>query len=561
MTTQEFELHLITDNPWQTRPLDEDHAQALALDIQENGLLQPPVGRIHPDRPEYIQLAVGHHRVHAFRLLRQIVFDKHVGPAEPDPKWATIPIDVRELTDLQMATLAIAENHARKDLSAIEKAETLRKLIAEFHLTQADAGKPFGLSQSAVAQLLRLLKLPAGIQVHVQDGTLPERLARQLVSVAKIYPAEAAKIANAAAKADPDQREHVFDEEREDLYRAKGTALYSIPWKLDWPAQPIKVEGHKSLSEIPACKGCEFYLKTDYGPGTCLRKECLDQKRIEHAWLAVPAGAKKAGLPAGVRGQAITDLIPIGFDSKYLERALKSKHASLVVVPAPTKGGWQNDNERKDTTGSEELTVATTDMAALLTAVPKGKEPKTPAPRPPYDYKAEEAKRLAQRKRVETLFGRAIPHLARALPFDDRVVRFLWDALYVYGNNSKFEKAKQPTERAALFVEALLDHKVNYYGGDDAVKDARKNVTAMATAFQAKLPAGWDVDLEPPVPPKPVKPKKQTPNGRAAAAATAGAVALAAKVKPNVHGHTRPAPKPSAAKKNAKRKIAKKGSK
>jgi ParB-like chromosome segregation protein Spo0J len=241
MTIQNFELHLISANPWQTRPLDEDHAQALAADIAEHGLLQAATGRIHPQRPEYIQLATGHHRLHAFRLLRQEIFDKHQGPDEPDPKWATFPIDVREMTDLQMATTAIAENNARKDLSAIEKAQTLSRLIREFNLSQAEAGKPFGLGQAAVANLLRLLKLPEPIQAHVQSGALPERLARQLVSIAKVFPAEAQKIADATAKAGPDKRESEFDEAESEFERKAQAVWLAVPKpKYDYKAEEAK---------------------------------------------------------------------------------------------------------------------------------------------------------------------------------------------------------------------------------------------------------------------------------------------------------------------------------
>lgn len=560
MTIQEFELHLISDNPWQTRPLDEAHAAALAGDIAEHGLLQAPVGRVHPDRPEYIQLATGHHRLAAIRLLRQKVYANQ-GPNTGDRTWSAVGVDVRELSDLQMAQVAIAENHARKDLTALEKAQALKRLIDEFGLTQAKAGEAFTLTQSGVANLLRLLKLPEPIQAHVQSGLLPERLARELVTISKIYPAEAIKIANEAAKAEPETRDGIFDEAREELYRAKGAGMWGMPWKMDWPTEPIKVEGHKSISQIPACTGCEFFRKPPFNgaAGTCLRKECFEQKKIEHAWLQVPAGAKKAGVPAGTRGAAVVDLIPTGFDSKYLDRVLRSKHASLVVVPATGKGNWQNSQQRKDITGSEHLTVATTDVKALELAVPKPKEQPAPRPRPAYDFKAEQAKRQAKEHEIAELFARVAPLLARSIPWSDPVTLFLWELVDdQFGDTGAWKHARTPAERAALLSKALLFERLehNVYGEDSfSTKRAHDIVLIVAQAFGAKLPNDWE-QVAPLAPaPKPVAKAKKP--SKAAAAATAAAQALVAKAG-NVHGHTHPAPKPSA-KKTTRRKTAQKG--
>jgi len=462
MTIQDFELHLITDNPWQTRPLDEAHAAELAADIAERWLLQAAVGRIHPERPYYVQLATGHHRLAAYRSLATAWQDT---PANwtlttPNP-WLKFPIDVRELTDLQMAQTAIAENKARKDLTAMEKAQTLQRLIGEFHLSQAEAGKPFGLGQAAVSHLLRLLKLPAPIQAHVQSGALPEAYARQLVSIAKVFPQEAQKIADAVAKAEPDQRQAEFDEAESEFERKKGVQFYGIDWKPTWPAAPIKLDGHKSLTEIPSCIGCEFYRKTQYGAGTCLRPECFEAKTAEWNLTKVPAAAKKVGLPAGVRGQTYAYLVTEQADEKYIEAVLKSKHASLVIVPSPSDRNWRVKQTQRELLGSELVTLATSQLQALWLAVPKPKEKAAPKAKPAYDYKLDAAEREAKEKEIDRLFETAAPLLARHIPFGDLVTQLLWDTVEeVWGDQGAWKKSRTPAERAALFVRALMAHRL-----------------------------------------------------------------------------------------------------
>lgn len=559
MTITERELHLIASNPWNTRPIDEDHAQVLAVDIAEHGLLQPAVGRQHPQRPEYLQLASGHHRLHAVRRLAEAWQAEHPNQDASNP-WGRFPVDVRELTDLQMATIAIAENERRRALTALEKARSLAQLIAEFKLSQAEAGKPFGLGQPAVANLLRLLRLPEPIQTHVQSGALPERLARQLVSVAKIFPAEAQKIADVAAAAEPDQRESEFGNSFETFERQKGVSFNGVAWKPDWPKAPLKLDGHKSLTEIPPCVGCEFYRKGQYVGATCLRPECFKAKDVEWAWTLVPAAARKTGLPAGARGKAYAYLIDDKTDDKYVQAVLKSKHASLVVVPSPADRGWRVRQTQKGLLGSELVTLATSDLQGIWKAVPRPKAKPAPKAVKAHDWEAEHKEREAKRQAVDSLFLRAAPLLARAVPWKDPVTRLLWDTVGdVWGNEQKFKQSRTPLERAGLFVEALLHHKAEYvFDGDPKV--AREIVTEAAQAFGAKLPPGWDVFA--PVAPVAksngrAAPKKQSGPAAHPPAPAAAVATQAIHVRGNGIGHSRPAPKPNQLK--SKRKTTKKG--
>lgn len=195
MSISVFLLSRVTDNPWNERELDQANVEKIAASIRTDGLLQPPLGRIDPNDPNKVQLAFGHHRLAAYRLLDQ--HDQSLS------LFQQIPVDVRDIDDRTMARYAIIENHHRADPSAIEKARALVRLTAELGMSQAEAGELFGIGQGAVSHLKRLLRLPEPIQAHVHAGNLPERFARELVAVAKVFPQEATKIADAVAKAEP----------------------------------------------------------------------------------------------------------------------------------------------------------------------------------------------------------------------------------------------------------------------------------------------------------------------------------------------------------------------
>ncbi len=500
MTIQLYELHLICDNPYQPRT-DPGDVAGLAADIAAHGLLQPAVGRVCPDRPEYVQLAAGHRRLAAVRQLRQAVFDR-LGPNTTDSTWAAFPVDVRELTDLQLATVAIAENSARKDLSAIEKAQALQRLITEFHLSQAQAGEPFGLSQSGVANLLRLLKLPEPVQAHVASGAVPERLARQLVTVGKVFPDQVGQIAAEVAQVESaSAKEAKLDEAMRKLMNDKGKWFHSVPWALDWPKKPIKLEGHKSLSAIPACAGCEFYVKREYGSAACLRAECFDAKWALAVADQVAAAAKKLGLAVLAAGEKV-ELAWGGKNGQpdQAKRLLATQHASLRLGAYNGEGySWT----RKDALGCADAALYTIDAAGLrkaLAALPADKKKATSsADNWQKRYEAQRKAEQERSKRVHALYAAAAPTLAAALPLSDGAIEFLYRGIGGYAGDEAWKAARQPAQRRELFVRELLDNRRRFGWMDrQAEAEARELVAAAAKAFKAKLPRGWD---KPPAPP------------------------------------------------------------
>ena len=146
------------------RHFDENAIAELADSIGLRGLLQPIIVRRSPDGGGY-QLVAGERRWRAAQRagLHQI------------------PALVRELDDAATYEIALVENIQRQDLNAIEEAGAYRRLIEDFGHNQEALAKLVGKSRSHVANLLRLLELPQGVQAMVGDGSLAMGHARALI--------------------------------------------------------------------------------------------------------------------------------------------------------------------------------------------------------------------------------------------------------------------------------------------------------------------------------------------------------------------------------------------
>jgi ParB family chromosome partitioning protein len=88
---------------------------------------------------------------------------------------------IREVDDRQMAELAIVENVQRKDLNAIEKAESFQRYIDQYQCTQEELAGRVQVDRSTVANLIRLLELPATVKQMVQQGDISQGHARALL--------------------------------------------------------------------------------------------------------------------------------------------------------------------------------------------------------------------------------------------------------------------------------------------------------------------------------------------------------------------------------------------
>lgn len=155
----------IEPNPYQPRTVFNEVAlHELAASIEEHGVLQPLIVRVHGDR---YQLVSGERRLQASRRAN----------------LPTVPAVIHDFDDRTMLEVALVENIQREDISPLEAARAYKRLMDEFGLTQQQVGQRVGKSRPAVSNTLRLLKLPLMIQQSLACGDITEGHARSLLSI------------------------------------------------------------------------------------------------------------------------------------------------------------------------------------------------------------------------------------------------------------------------------------------------------------------------------------------------------------------------------------------
>ncbi len=163
---EEISLDFIETNPFQPREhFEQDALQDLAESIRLHGIIQPIT--VRKIAPRKFQLISGERRLQASKIagLKQI------------------PAYVRTADDQQMIEMALIENIQRENLNAIEIALSYKRLMDECQLKQEDLGSRVGKNRSTVTNYMRLLKLPAHIQIAIRDNRLSMGHARSLVSL------------------------------------------------------------------------------------------------------------------------------------------------------------------------------------------------------------------------------------------------------------------------------------------------------------------------------------------------------------------------------------------
>lgn len=155
----------IEPNRDQPRKVFSDEAiAALADSIREYGVLQPIL--VRPLGTGMYQIVAGERRWRAARML---------GLDE-------VPVNIKELSDLEAMQIAIVENLQRENLNPLEEASGYSELIEKFGMTQEKVAKLVGRSRSAVANAVRLLALPESVQKMVESGDLSAGHARALLA-------------------------------------------------------------------------------------------------------------------------------------------------------------------------------------------------------------------------------------------------------------------------------------------------------------------------------------------------------------------------------------------
>ncbi|MGD0630016.1 MAG: ParB/RepB/Spo0J family partition protein [Terracidiphilus sp.] len=162
---REIPLDFIDRNPFQTRSrVNEEQLAELAASIVANGVVQPIL--VRPIADGRFQLIAGERRWRASQLAGK----------------ATIPAILRQVSDEQAMEITIVENLQRADLNPMEQARAFERLSREFHMTQEQMATRTGKDRATVANFLRLLRLPATVQVRVESGELSFGHARTLLA-------------------------------------------------------------------------------------------------------------------------------------------------------------------------------------------------------------------------------------------------------------------------------------------------------------------------------------------------------------------------------------------
>lgn len=162
----EIPINKINPNPDQPRQnFDGEALEELAASIRELGIIQPLTLRSLSDNT--YQIISGERRYRAALLAG----------------LESVPAYIRTANDSEVTEMALIENIQREDLNAIEIALTFRKLIDQYNLTQERLSERIGKKRATIANFLRLLKLPAEVQLGLHDHTLDMGHARALLSL------------------------------------------------------------------------------------------------------------------------------------------------------------------------------------------------------------------------------------------------------------------------------------------------------------------------------------------------------------------------------------------
>ena len=218
-TRKHVRLDAMGPNPYQARAtMAPEHIREIADSIGQVGLLQKPQVRPKPGVDGH-EIVFGHVRVEAIKLLQQ----------EGRWPWPTVEVEVRDLTDAEMAIIALTENSQRKDLTPLEKYRAYQKALDTIpELTITRLAEPLGIDRSTLSHNLRILKLPQVVLERVESGELAASAAREflcLMNEDHCHTEDMAWVVNTIAgmkgyHGAPDWRaEHVRENVRERVYQ------------------------------------------------------------------------------------------------------------------------------------------------------------------------------------------------------------------------------------------------------------------------------------------------------------------------------------------------------
>lgn len=159
------QIHPNPDQP--RRTFDNDALEELSTSIRELGIIQPlSLRKVGPDN---YQIIAGERRFRAAKMAG----------------LTSVPAYIRTANEAELTEMALIENIQREDLNAIEIALTFKKLIDQYNLTQERLSERIGKKRATIANFLRLLKLPAEVQLGLRDKRVDMGHARALLTIEK----------------------------------------------------------------------------------------------------------------------------------------------------------------------------------------------------------------------------------------------------------------------------------------------------------------------------------------------------------------------------------------
>lgn len=211
----EVEIDLISANPNQPRTyFDEESLTELATSIKELGVISPITLRKNDDGT-YLVIA-GERRLRASKMIG----------------LKTIPAYIKTAADEQVMEMALIENIQREDLNAIEIALTFYRLMEEYKLTQERLSERVGKKRTTVANYLRLLRLPAEIQMGIKDKKIDMGHARAILGLT-----------------DPAQQLHLYEE-----ILKTGISVREVENKVRKMLHPEEIKNTNSKNSIAHLK-------------------------------------------------------------------------------------------------------------------------------------------------------------------------------------------------------------------------------------------------------------------------------------------------------------------
>lgn len=163
-------VSLLEPNKNQPRQeFDKDKLMELSANIAEHGVLQPIL--VRPLENGSYQIVAGERRWRAARLA----------------ELTEVPVYVKELSDIQVAQVALVENLQRENLNPVEEAEAYSRLASEYKMTHDEIARSVGKSRSQITNSLRLLKMSDNVKEYLIDGKLSTGHAKVLASLSDDY--------------------------------------------------------------------------------------------------------------------------------------------------------------------------------------------------------------------------------------------------------------------------------------------------------------------------------------------------------------------------------------